>query len=89
MGIPVFNWKSVDPWADTAAFQGIWSGLNCLPIIFFLCVCVGEWAGGGGGYCWIKLWTYIYHHTKYKPNPLYGQENIYDIYHHYNLHNGL
>ena len=19
-------------------------------------------------YCWIKVWTYIYHHTKYKPN---------------------
>ena len=27
-------------------------------------------------YCWINLWTYIYHHIKYKPNPLYGQENI-------------
>ena len=26
------------------------------------------WSWGDGlGYCWIKLWNYIYHHTKYKP----------------------
>ena len=24
----------------------------------------------------IKPWTYIYHYTKYKPNPSYGLENM-------------
>ena len=36
-----------------------------------------SWPWGNGlGHCWIKLWNFIYHHTKYELNLSNGLENI-------------